>query len=53
MVHACYGMGCPWEDSRGECRWHRGAPYPCRLEELEERERAEDAEEEEDDADMD
>ena len=37
-VYSCYGMGCAWEDSRGECRWKRGLPYPCALEE--ERERA-------------
>ena len=38
-VLSCYGMGCAWEDSRGECRWHRGAPYPCALEEMDEEER--------------
>lgn len=42
-VYSCYGMHCPWEDSRGECRWKRGNPFPCELEEMdeEERERAE------------
>ena len=42
-VLSCYGMGCAWEDSRGECRWKRGLPYPCALEDMdeEERERAE------------
>ena len=43
VIHSCYGMGCPWENSRGDCRWKRGNPYPCELEEMseEERERAE------------
>lgn len=41
MIHACFGMHCPWEDSRGECRWHKGNPFPCELEELEERDREE------------
>ena len=39
IIHSCYGMGCAWEDSRGECRWKRGVPYPCALEELDEEER--------------
>lgn len=39
IIHSCYGMGCAWEDSRGECRWKRGLPYPCALEELDEEER--------------
>ena len=25
----CFGMGCRWERSDGECTWHRGLPYPC------------------------
>ena len=42
-VLSCYGMHCPWEDSRGECRWKKGFPAPCQLEDMddEERERAE------------
>ena len=49
MIHSCYGMGCAWENSRGECRWKRGLPYPCALEDMdeEERERAEYIREEE------
>ena len=41
-VLSCYGMGCSYENSRGECTWKGGLPYPCALEELddEERERA-------------
>ena len=38
-VLSCYGMGCVWEDSRGECRWKKGLPYPCALEEMDEEER--------------
>ena len=38
-VLSCYGMGCAWEDSRGECRWKKGLPYPCALEEMDEEER--------------
>lgn len=38
-ILSCYGMGCAWEDSRGECRWKRGLPYPCALEEMDEEER--------------
>ena len=38
-VYSCYGMGCAWEDSRGECRWKGGLPYPCALEEMDEEER--------------
>jgi hypothetical protein len=36
-------MGCSYENSRGDCTWKRGLPYPCALEEMseEERERAE------------
>jgi hypothetical protein len=36
-------MGCAWENSRGECRWKKGFPAPCQLEDMdeEERERAE------------
>ena len=42
-VYSCYGMGCSYENSRGECTWKRGLPYPCALEDMdeEERERAE------------
>ena len=42
-VYSCYGMGCAYENSRGECTWKRGLPYPCALEDMdeEERERAE------------
>ena len=42
-ILSCYGMHCPWEDSRGECRWKKGRPAPCELEDMdeEERERAE------------
>jgi hypothetical protein len=32
-------MHCPWENSRGECRWKKGNPYPCELEEMDEEER--------------
>ena len=41
-ILSCYGMGCSYENSRGECTWKRGLPYLCALEELddEERERA-------------
>ena len=39
-ILSCYGMGCAWEDSRGECRWKKGLPYPCALEEMDEEERA-------------
>lgn len=39
IIHSCYGMGCAWEDSRGECRWKKGLPYPCALEEMSEEER--------------
>ena len=38
-ILSCYGMGCAWEDSRGECRWKKGLPYPCALEEMDEEER--------------
>lgn len=42
-ILSCYGMGCSYEDSRGECTWKRGLPYPCALEDMdeEEKERAE------------
>ena len=42
-VLSCYGMGCSYENSRGDCTWKRGLPYPCALEDMdeEERERAE------------
>lgn len=38
-ILSCFGMGCAWEDSRGECRWKKGLPYPCALEEMDEEER--------------
>ena len=38
-VLSCYGMHCPWEDSRGECRWKKGFPAPCQREEMTEEER--------------
>ena len=39
-VLSCYGSGCAYEDSRGECRWNgRRLPYPCELEEMDEEER--------------
>lgn len=38
-VLSCYGMHCPWEDSRGECRWKKGFPAPCQLEDMDEEER--------------
>lgn len=43
IIHSCYGMGCSYENSRGECTWKKGLPYPCALEDMdeEERERAE------------
>ncbi|MBR2699413.1 MAG: hypothetical protein IKE76_12555 [Clostridia bacterium] len=43
IIHSCYGMHCPWENSRGECRWKKGNPFPCEVAEMndEERERAE------------
>ena len=25
----CYGMGCQYESSSGECTWHGGLPFPC------------------------
>ena len=39
IIHSCYGMHCPWEDSRGECRWKKGFPAPCQLEDMDEEER--------------
>ena len=39
IIHSCYGMGCSYEDSRGECRWKRGFPAPCQLEDMDEEER--------------
>ena len=39
IIHSCYGMHCPWENSRGECRWKKGNPFPCEIEELDEEER--------------
>jgi len=38
-IYSCYGMGCAYENSRGECRWKKGNPYPCELEEMDEEER--------------
>lgn len=38
-ILSCYGMHCPWEDSRGECRWKKGSPAPCQLEDMDEEER--------------
>ena len=38
-ILSCFGMGCAWEDSRVECRWKKGLPYPCALEEMDEEER--------------
>ena len=42
IIHSCYGMGCSYENSRGDCTWKGGPVYPCKLDELseEERERA-------------
>ena len=42
IIHSCYGMHCPWENSRGDCTWKKGTPAPCQREEMseEERERA-------------
>lgn len=42
-VLSCYGMGCSYENSRGDCTWKKGFPAPCQLEDMseEERERAE------------
>ena len=39
IIHSCYGMHCPWEDSRGECRWKKGFPAPCQLEDMDDEER--------------
>lgn len=33
-IYSCYGMGCSYENSRGECRWRGGNPYPCELEDM-------------------
>lgn len=38
-ILSCYGMGCSYEDSRGECRWKKGFPAPCQLEDMDEEER--------------
>lgn len=38
-IYSCYGMHCPWEDSRGECRWKKGFPAPCQLEDMDEEEK--------------
>ena len=39
MIHSCYGMHCPWENSRGDCTWKKGFPAPCQLEDMDEEER--------------
>ena len=39
MIHSCYGMGCSYENSRGDCTWKRGLPYPCAIEEMDEEDR--------------
>ena len=38
-ILSCYGMHCPWEDSRGECRWKKGFPAPCQFEDMDEEEK--------------
>ena len=38
-ILSCYGMHCPWENSRGDCTWKRGNPFPCEIEEMDEDER--------------
>lgn len=38
-VLSCYGMHCPWENSRGDCTWKKGSPAPCQLEDMDEEER--------------
>ena len=38
-ILSCYGMHCPWENSRGDCTWKRGRPAPCELEDMDEEER--------------
>ena len=38
-ILSCYGMHCPWENSRGDCTWKRGNPFPCEIEEMDEEER--------------
>ena len=42
IIHSCYGMGCSYENSRGDCTWKGGPVYPCKIEEMseEDRERA-------------
>jgi len=41
-ILSCYGMGCSYENSRGDCTWKGGPVYPCKIEEMseEDRERA-------------
>lgn len=39
IIHSCYGMHCPWENSRGDCTWKKGFPAPCQLEDMDEEER--------------
>ena len=34
IIHSCYGMHCPWENSRGDCTWKKGTPAPCQREEM-------------------
>lgn len=38
-VYSCYGMGCAYENSRGDCTWKKGFPAPCQLEDMDEEER--------------
>ncbi len=38
-ILSCYGMGCAYENSRGDCTWKGGPVYPCQLEEMDEDER--------------
>lgn len=39
IIHSCYGMHCPWENSRGDCTWKKGSPAPCQRENMTEEER--------------
>lgn len=38
-ILSCYGMGCSYENSRGDCTWKKGSPAPCQREEMTEEER--------------
>ena len=38
-ILSCYGMGCSYENSRGDCTWKKGTPAPCQREEMSEEER--------------